>query len=300
MSIDFSQMVESLNQGIFVIDAEGRIAFWNRALAFASHIPSDRAVGASIFELYPELDRPSFHRDLKSVFSFGNFAYFAQKLHGHLLPLAPAPGSPPGFEYMQQNCVMGPLREDGKIAYAYVLVDDVTEVVDRERRLSELAMRDVLTSAYNRRFFDRRLAEELERSRRYGRTLGLIMLDLDHFKDVNDKYGHQFGDKVLCRAVETWKECVRGSDIVARYGGEEFCILLLEAGQVESLILAERLRSLVCAEDVVLGELHARISVSAGVAFFRMDDQSDDILRRADEALYRAKARGRNCVEASP
>ena len=296
MSLDLTQMVEMLNQGVFVIDAEGIVVFWNRALAFASGIPAERALGASIFALYPQLDRPSFRRDLKSVLSFGNFAYFSQRLHGHLVPLPPAPGSPPGFEFMQQSCAMGPLREGGRIAYAYVLIEDVTEIVAKERLLSELAMRDALTSAYNRRYFDRRLAEELERSRRYGRRLGLVMLDLDLFKLLNDRYGHQFGDEALRWAVAVWEKCVRASDIVARYGGEEFCVLIVEASREECLALAERLRTQVSAEELVSGELRARITVSAGVALFRPGDRSDDILKRADEALYQAKGRGRNCV----
>jgi diguanylate cyclase len=299
MSPDLSQLVETLGQGVFVLDAEGHIAYWNRWLSLASGLEPERALGASIFELFPELDRPFFRRDLRSVLSFGNFAYFSQKIHGRLLTLPPAPGSPPGFEHMEQNCVMGPLREGGKIAYAYVLVDDVTEVVDRERRLGELAMKDVLTSAFNRRFFDKRLVEELGRSRRYQRDLGLVMLDIDHFKLVNDRYGHQFGDRALCSAVEAWTASLRASDIVARYGGEEFCVLLPESPKRECVALAERLRAEVAKADIVCGEHRARITVSAGVAFFRPGDEPDDILRRADEALYRAKNAGRNCVEQS-
>ena len=299
MSLDLSDMVETLGQGVFVLDAEGGIAYWNRWLVFASGIGADRALGASAFELFPELDKAFFRRNLKSVLSFGNFVYFSQKIHGRLLDLPPAPGSPPGCKYMEQNCVMGPLHEGGKIAYAYVLVEDVTEEVGRERLLAELAMRDVLTSAYNRRFFDRRLAEEIARSKRYGRELGLVMLDIDYFKRVNDKYGHQFGDKVLCSAVDAWTASLRASDIVARYGGEEFCVILPETPRDESLALAERLRGVVAAVDICDGKHRARISVSAGVSFFRPADGPDDLLRRADEALYRAKAGGRDRVESS-
>ena len=300
MSLDLSDMVETLGHGVFALDSEGRIAYWNRWLVFASGIESEAALEESAFELFPELDRAFFRRALKSVLSFGNFAYFSQKIHGRLLNLPPAPGSPAGFKYMEQNCVMGPLREGGAITHAYVLVEDVTEEVDRERRLAELAMRDVLTSAYNRRFFDRRLAEETERSKRYGRELGLVMLDIDHFKRVNDRYGHQFGDKALCQAVDSWTASLRASDIVARYGGEEFCVLLPEAPREECLALAERLRSEIAAIDISYGEHRSRITVSAGVAFFRPEDSPDDLLRRSDEALYRAKAGGRNRVESSP
>jgi diguanylate cyclase (GGDEF)-like protein len=298
-NIELSQILETLSLGVFVLDPEGRIAYWNRWLESASDLPRAEAVGRSVFELFPELGTSVFRRNLKSVLAFGNFAYFSQKVHGRLLNLRPLPGSPAGFELMEQNCAMGPIREDGKVAYAYVTVQDVSELVSHERILAELATKDVLTSAFNRRFFDRRLAEELERCERYGRSLGLVMLDIDFFKAVNDRYGHQFGDQALRMAVELWKKALRTSDLVARYGGEEFCILLPEAGLEESLALAERLRASVAEAEVRCLEQTARITVSAGVAVSRASDCADGILRRADEALYRAKAGGRNRVEAS-
>jgi len=297
--IELSQILETLSLGVFVLDPEGRIAYWNRWLEGASELPRAEVLGKSAFELFPELGTPVFRRNLKSVLAFGNFAYFSQKVHGRLLRLGPLPGSPAGFELMEQNCAMGPIREDGKVAYAYVTVQDVSELVSHERILAELATKDVLTSAYNRRFFDRRLAEELDRCKRYGRSLGLVMLDIDFFKAVNDRYGHQFGDQALRTAVDQWKKALRISDFIARYGGEEFCILLPEAGLEESLALAERLRESVAATDVRCHEHTARITASAGVAVSRESDGPDEIMRRVDEALYRAKAGGRNRVEAS-
>ena len=296
---DLAQILETIRLGVFVLEPDGRIAYWNRWLESASDIASEEALGKSIFELFPEVDKPAFRRNLKSVLSFGNFAYFSQKLHGRLLPLRAAPGAPAGFELMEQHCVMGPIREEGQIVSAYVVIQDVTELVSNERLLAGLAMKDVLTTAYNRRYFERRLTEELERSKRYGRALGLVMLDVDHFKEVNDRYGHQFGDRALCSAVELWTKALRASDLVARYGGEEFYVLLPETGMGESLALAERLREEVASAEIRYRELSARITVSAGVAVSRAEDGLDEILHRADEALYRAKAAGRNRVEAA-
>ena len=297
--LDFSQVLETLSLGIFVLDAEGRIVFWNRWMENASGHSAGTTIGQSVFGLFPELETAVFRRSLKSVLSFGNFVYFSQKVHGHLLSLPPLPGSPAGFEEMEQHCVMGPIRQDGKIAYVYVQVEDMTEAVASERLLSSLAMRDALTSAYNRRYFDRRLAEELERCKRYNRSLGLVMLDIDYFKHVNDRHGHQFGDAALREAVARWTQSLRSSDLVARYGGEEFCVLLPETGPEEGLALSERLRAAMATSEVSYRDIHARITVSAGAAFFREGDGPDDLLRRSDEALYRAKTRGRNRVEAS-
>jgi diguanylate cyclase (GGDEF)-like protein len=297
---DLSQIIETINLGVFVLDADARLVYWNRWLENASGISSTEALDKRVFELFPELETPVFIRNLKSVLSFGNFAYFSQKLHSRLFDLPAPPGSPEGIEHMEQQCVMGPIRENEKIACAYVIVEDVTETVARERRLAEFAMKDALTSAYNRRYFDKRLAEELERCRRYDRCLGLIMLDIDHFKNVNDLYGHQFGDEALRSAVSRWSGTIRFSDMIARYGGEEFCILLPESGPDESLALAERLRMVVSSSDVVYNGQHARITVSGGVAFSRSGDGPDDILHRVDRALYRAKAQGRDRIVPSP
>ncbi len=299
-SIDLSQIVETLSLGVLVLDPEARIVYWNRWLENASGHSFPEVRGRSIFELYPELENPAFMRNFRSVLSFGNYAYFSQRVHDHLLPLRPAPGATAsGAEFMSQHCVMGPIREGPRVAYAYLTIEDVSETVIREKLLSELAMHDVLTSAYNRRYFDRRLAEELERSRRYGHSLSLVMLDLDHFKEVNDRYGHLFGDEALKHAARVWVKAVRVSDVVARYGGEEFCIIFPETGIDEACLLAERARAAIAAAPVEFGGLSARITASAGVAVSRPDDGSDDILHRADEALYRAKAAGRNRTECS-
>lgn len=297
---DLSQLIETLNLGIFILDADARVVYWNRWLENASGVPSDRTLGRRVFEILPELDTPTFRRNLRSVLSFGNFAYFSQKLHGHLVLLPAPPGSPEGTEHMEQQCVLGPIREGERVAYAYLTVEDVTEAVAQERRLAEFAMKDALTSAYNRRYFDKRLAEELERCGRYGRGLGLVMLDIDYFKSVNDRFGHQFGDEVLRSSVARWTVTLRSSDMIARYGGEEFCVLLPEAGRDEGLALADRLRTAVSAADIVYGGRGARVTVSAGVAFYLPGDAPDDILHRADGALYRAKELGRDRVEVAP
>lgn len=296
-AVDLSQIVDTISLGVLVIDPEGSIIYWNRWLECVSGLPAEKVCGHSIYEFFPELKGPVFQRNLRSVLSFGNFAFFSQAVHGYLLPF-PSSSKTAGLERMAQHCVMGPIREEGRVAYAYLVVEDVTEDVSREHLLAELAMRDALTSAYNRRYFDARLLEELDRCRRYGRRLGLVMLDLDHFKEVNDRHGHLFGDEVLRRAVASWTSVLRSSDVLARYGGEEFCVLLPETGCVEAQSFGERIRTALSATEIEYGACRARVTASAGVTASRSEDGPDDILRRADAALYEAKAAGRDRVEA--
>jgi diguanylate cyclase (GGDEF)-like protein len=299
LDLDLVQVLDGLGHGVVVLDPECRIGYWNRWMERASGLTATEAAGKSLPELYPGLDTAAFRRNLKSVLAFGIVAYFSQRVHGQLFPFPPAPGSPEGFELMQQHCVMGPLREGGEIVAVYLTVEDVTEAVSYQRRLAELAMRDVLTSAFNRRFFDRRFGEELQRARRYRHSLGLVMIDIDHFKAVNDGFGHQFGDEALKSVAAVCGASVRASDILARYGGEEFCLLLPETGIEEAAALAERVRSAVERSPVRAFGRCADLTISAGVAGSREEDATDDLLRRADEALYAAKNGGRNKVEVS-
>jgi two-component system, cell cycle response regulator len=145
-----------------------------------------------------------------------------------------------------------------------------------------------------------RLAAEMDRARRYEHSLALLMIDLDHFKSVNDTYGHLVGDDVLREVGQFLLRDVRTVDIVARYGGEEFVIVLPEQGEEGAVAIAERLRQRIAEAPLVRtadGDgLH--LTVSIGVAIFPSLDvaAADDLLASADEALYRAKANGRNLV----
>jgi diguanylate cyclase (GGDEF)-like protein len=160
------------------------------------------------------------------------------------------------------------------------------------RMHADLASIDSLTGLSNRRsILDK--ATHLERSRQHTGSLSLLMIDVDHFKSINDRFGHQVGDDVLRRVSEVLRTQVRTTDIVGRYGGEEFLVLMPDTGTDGALLVAEKLCATV-AERITLPD---RITVSIGVATTSERDMTlDRTLTRADEALYQAKADGRNCV----
>lgn len=162
-------------------------------------------------------------------------------------------------------------------------------------QLKELSQTDPMTGAFNRRHFDAALALEIARARRKGSTLCLVMVDLDHFKSVNDRYGHGVGDAALVAAAAALKACSRPYDIVARYGGEEFVLLLPDTSPEGGAVCAERLRAGVEALSVP-GYPH-RLTASLGVAALAQGENGDVLAGRADAALYRAKNGGRNRVE---
>ncbi len=165
-------------------------------------------------------------------------------------------------------------------------------------RLYELASTDELTGLYVRRLILQRLRQEVRRYRRYGRPISVALLDLDHFKAVNDTHGHPAGDEVLRTIGEILEDRTRRElDIPGRYGGEEFLLIMPETSEEGAVVACERLRRAVEAEPVYYGEEEIRITVSIGVAGRDEGDESPmSLLRRADQALYEAKRRGRNRI----
>ena len=161
-----------------------------------------------------------------------------------------------------------------------------------------LATTDSLTGLHNRRTITARMNEELARGARYGTPVSVLLCDIDHFKSVNDSFGHNAGDEVLRAVSRCFEEAVREVDLVGRWGGEEFLVVLPETGLAGAEVLAGRIRDGVRA----LGPFPAgpeRVTVSVGVTQYAIGADLEQVVRKADEALYRAKENGRDRVELS-
>ena len=167
------------------------------------------------------------------------------------------------------------------------------------RQLYESSMRDALTGVFNRRYYLQRLASEIAFAVRHKTPLSVVMLDLDHFKNVNDSHGHPAGDRLLARVAEAVSASLRSEDVLARVGGEEFAVLLRNTDHREALIVAERVRAAVAGASTTVGERVVSTTVSAGVASasdLTGPASHEGLLALADERLYKAKAAGRNAV----
>lgn len=167
-------------------------------------------------------------------------------------------------------------------------------------RLYSLAITDSITKLYVHRYFQLRLEEEVARSQRYNSTISLLMCDIDHFKSINDTYGHQQGDLILKEISKILRRNIRTTDIAARYGGEEFAIILPETTQADAKIVAERIRRDVSQHEfpsIIPNHPPLKCSISIGVAGFPLNaDDKDQLIQKADSSLYRAKNMGRNKV----
>jgi diguanylate cyclase (GGDEF)-like protein len=160
----------------------------------------------------------------------------------------------------------------------------------------QVSMKDELTGLHNRRYFNERLNDEIERSKRYHEDMSILLVDIDHFKIVNDTYGHPTGDKMLIWLGASLRESFRHNDVVARYGGEEFAILLLNTTKQHAYELADKARSLI-EDNSEKGNNGIKLTCSFGVATYGEDAYSfEGLIAKADKALYFAKAQGRNKV----
>jgi len=168
--------------------------------------------------------------------------------------------------------------------------------VERVRHLANI---DGLTGIFNRRYFEKQIADELERSRRYDTELTVMMVDIDHFKRLNDEFGHLLGDEVLRQASSIFSQQLRKNDVVCRYGGEEFAILLPQTNFQQAQTVAEKLRKVV--EGWQFPGVPRPVTISAGIASCPAHGNTrDDVVKAADAALYVAKQSGRNCIVVAP
>ena len=201
-----------------------------------------------------------------------------------------------GREFTAEVAVIG--MEYGGQKALLVALNDISQRKQFEAELFHEASTDALTGISNRRYFMAQAAQELRRSRRFARDLSVMMIDIDHFKAINDQHGHAVGDAVLQGTVKSALESLRQSDSLGRLGGEEFAVILPETGRMAAAEVAERLRQHIAERPMIAERLAVPCTVSVGVAELAPQDGTiDDVLHRADQALYRAKKAGRNRVE---
>jgi diguanylate cyclase (GGDEF)-like protein len=216
-------------------------------------------------------------------------------------------GSTNGTFYNGERIATQVLQDGGKIQVGStaILKFSYQDALDEalQKNLYESATRDGLTRLHNKKYFTDTLDKEFSHARRHRVPLSVVMIDVDHFKKVNDTYGHLAGDAVLQRVAARLTELVRFEDTVARYGGEEFAIVLRESPKAQAFQCAERIRRALDAAPVQAGAVQIRVTLSAGVATLDEHsnfDTADALIAEADRMLYQAKGSGRNRVEPPP
>jgi diguanylate cyclase (GGDEF)-like protein len=296
-------MLQSLDVGLMVLDRDYRVQVWNSFMANHSGRNPDRVVGKTLFELFPEIPERWFRRKAESVFMLRNRAFTTWEQRPHLFPFRNYRPITGPSEFMYQNVTFTPIvSSDGEVHHLGVILYDVTDMavsrIELEAANAQLAMlsrTDRLTQLNNRGYWEERLQEEFARLRRSRRPGTLVMFDIDHFKKVNDAYGHPAGDEVIRQTAAVLRSTIRTTDIAGRYGGEEFGVILVDTAAQDALVVAERLRNAIAAHPVRYEQQTICYTISLGVAE-TLDGLADHKawIERADQALYASKHAGRN------
>ncbi|HKR45281.1 diguanylate cyclase [Paraburkholderia sp. EG287A] len=295
-------VVERVGFGIFVVDRDMNVLSWNRFMQDHSGVTAEDVIGRSIFERFPDLPRAWLTRKVESVFQLGSFAFSSWEQRPYLFQFDHDRPITGGVDYMQQDCTFMPLMRGRDVIAVCVTISDVTHVsvMQRERedavaKLREYADRDGLTGIANRRFFETRLADEFLRWQRYGGELSMLLFDLDHFKRINDEFGHVAGDTVLRSMAQRVSGVVRKQDVFGRFGGEEFALLLPCTPLDDALYVAEKIRRTIGDEPIEVQGVIVPVTASVGAATARTGAPDyEGMINEADAALYTAKRQGRN------
>lgn len=298
-----AELLDSIEVGIAVLDRNFKVQVWNKFLENHGAKKAEAIIGDSLFSHFPEIEEKWLRTKVDPVFNLKSPVFIIWEQRPYLFKFGCNRPVTSAAEFMYQNVTMFPIVDKrGNVERFCMLVYDVTEQALGKRGMEHLneelktASRvDGLTGLYNRRYWQERFDEMHKLCVRREKPSTALMLDIDHFKRINDTYGHQAGDKVIKMLAALIKRCVRETDLAGRYGGEEFAIILNDSSVEDAKIVAERIRQL--AQRLVVEHKGESISftVSLGLAQFSPDFKGAMAwLECADQALYEAKENGRN------
>ncbi|MES2818248.1 MAG: diguanylate cyclase [Pseudomonadota bacterium] len=296
-------IVQSIDVGVVVLDREFRVQVWNTFMENRSGRTPNEANEQLFFDLFPEVEEDWFRHKVDSVMTLGTPAFTIWEQRPYLVKFKNYQPITGQEEFMYQNTTLLPLQgTNSHIEHICLIIYDVTSVAANKRQLQavnlqlqHLSRTDRLTGLNNRGFWEECLKHEYARHRRYQSMAALVMFDIDHFKKVNDTFGHPAGDKVIQTVAEVVREQVRDTDYAGRYGGEEFVILLPDIDSTGAMVFAERLRQRIESLLVTYEGQSIPFTISLGVADLNLPcEDYPQLIERADQALYASKKGGRN------
>lgn len=290
---DFYRVIlENITDGVYFCDRDRRIAYWNAGAERITGYSAEEVRGSSCADgilMHVDERGTSLCKEgcpVSDTLADGRSRETQAYLHhqaGHRVPVL-----------VRTNPIFAP---DGQIEGVLETFSDNSALLDALQRVNELSLQtetDPLTGVGNRRSMVVKLDACVHEKRRSRANTGVLFIDIDHFKQVNDTYGHDAGDRVLMMVAQTLKHNLRTSDALARWGGEEFIALLLDIDETSLAATAEKLRILVANSFIKVGSTELRVTISLGATLVRPGDTRESLVARADSLLYRSKTAGRN------
>ncbi|VAW61453.1 diguanylate cyclase (GGDEF domain) with PAS/PAC sensor, partial [hydrothermal vent metagenome] len=296
-------MLQTIDVGLVVLDSDFRVMVWNSFMENHSGVSPAIIKDKILFDIFPSIPQKWFRQKAESVFLLKSSTFTVWEQRPYLFKFKnyrPITGS---ADYMYQNITLIPLLSaDNEVRQFGVLIYDVTDIAVNKIKLEQannklafLSKTDHLTQLNNRGAWEESLQREYNRSRRSKLKCCVVMFDIDHFKNVNDTYGHQAGDEVIRRTSALLKDTMRNTDIAGRYGGEEFGVILVDTDAENALIFTERLRQRIENEVIEHETLKIKITISLGISALSDDcDTYQSWLEQSDKALYICKESGKN------
>ncbi|WP_028862981.1 sensor domain-containing diguanylate cyclase [Psychromonas aquimarina] len=306
---EFSKLLQELSSiGFIILDRRMNVIFWNRFMELHSHIKSEEILSRKLTSFFPDVNEAWLNKKIRSTLVLNNQAVTSWEHRPYLLKLPSTQYSIDDVDFMYQNCSYFPVKDSDNSTIAVgIAIYDVTEiavsqkllenVTEQALDLQEISTHDHLTGLFNRKFFLDQLVQDASRCRRLNWGLGIAMIDADHFKSINDTYGHQTGDDVLKELAERLQATLRTFDSLCRYGGEEFALILPNTTEQQTRQVCERLRECVDKAPIISAGREIPVTVSIGISFLSRNKSLEEIISEADAALYLAKHNGRNRVE---
>lgn len=299
------EVLQTIDVGMLVVDLDYKVMAWNGFMENHSGIPPQDALGKNLFAVFPDIPRHWFEHKSRTVVELRNRAFTTWEQRPYVFRFKnnrPITGT---SEFMYQNCTFIPVADTaGQVNSLCIIVYDVTDVAvskielqKANQRLKEFSRKDGLTGLFNRGYWEHQLLQEFMRQQRARQPTSLIMMDIDHFKAVNDTHGHTIGDDVIRMVAGVISDTLRATDVAGRYGGEEFAVILPDTTGEDAVTLAERLRVHVEEQVLKSEDVSLQVTISLGVASWHPElDSHMEWISLADQALYQSKDLGRNRV----
>jgi len=290
----YRELLDHLDDCVYFVDRDRRLLFWNRAAEELTGFARSEVVGRRCPDnilCHADVNGRALCTDgcpLEQVMTTGKsdqVDVFLRHKDGHRVPVR-----------VKATPI---LDAQGRAVGAVEVFNHRVAHIEQAQRIKELerlALVDELTRLPNRRHFDDHLGHRLAELHRHGRPFGVLMMDVDLFKQVNDEHGHEIGDAILRLVARTLDASCRAFDIVARWGGEEFAAIISHVDARQLVLVAEKFRAMVAASGLRLPEQSLGVTISVGAAAAQADDTAETLIRRADQSLYEAKRLGRNRV----